>query len=84
MPTVSVCFAIEEATVHVRFLDSTKVYVLSWVELLTMDMPFERCEDLIAGMEVMAPWQDRQRNLQYSEAVVLSEEVVSNEQLFLP
>ena len=48
------------------------------------EMPFEQYEDLIAGVEVMAPWQDRQGNLQYSEAVVLSEEVVSNQQLFLP
>ena len=70
-------YAVEEATVRVRFLDSTKVYTLAWVELLTMEeMPFERYEDLIAGVEVMAPWQDRRGNLQYAEAVVLSEENV--------
>ena len=70
-------YVVEEATVRVRFLDSTKVYTLAWVELLTMEeMPFERYEDLVAGVEVMAPWQDRQGNLQYAEALVLSEENV--------
>ena len=27
------------------------------------EMPFERYEDLIARVEVKAPWQDRQGNL---------------------
>ena len=40
-------------------------------------MLFERY--LIAGVEVMAPWQDRQENLQYAEVIILSEEVVSNQ-----
>ena len=60
---------------RVCFLDSTKAYTLAWVQLLTMEeVPFERYEDFIAGVKVMAPWQDRQGNLQYAEAVVISEE----------
>lgn len=40
------------------------------------EMPFERYEDLIAGVKVMAPWQDHKGHLQYAEAVVVSEENV--------
>ena len=62
---------------RVCFVDSTKVYTLAWVELLTMEeMPLEGYEDLIARVKVMAPWQDRQGNLQYTEAVLLSKENV--------
>lgn len=41
---------------RVCFLDSTKVYTLAWVELLTMEeVPFEEgYEDLITGVKVMA------------------------------
>ena len=75
-PMIVCCyyFAVE-ATVRVRFIDTNKVYTLAWVELLTMEeVPFERYED-IAGVKVIAPWQDRQWNLQYAEGVVISEEM---------
>ena len=69
--------AVEEATVRVCFNDSTKVYTLGWVELLNMEeVPFEGYEDVVGGVHVMAPWQDRRGNLQYAEAVVLSDQQV--------
>ena len=40
---------------RVRFYDSTKVYTLAWAELLTMEeLPFERYEDLVAGVNTLA------------------------------
>ena len=66
----------ENATVPIQFLDGgKKIYHIQWDELLTVgsEIPFEEYEDLQIGTHVLAPWYDKDGDIDFSEVVVVSE-----------
>ena len=70
---------VENATVPIQFLEGQKVYHLQWDELLTVEaeLPFEVYEDLQAGTHVLAPWCDKDGDIDIAEAVVVNPESVA-------
>ena len=64
----------ENATVPIQFLEGQKkTYQLRWEELLTVEgeVPFENYEELQVGTPVLAPWCDKDGDIDFSEAVVV-------------
>lgn len=64
----------ENATVLIQFVEGQKkIYQLRWEELLTVEgeVPFENYEELQVGTPVLAPWCEKDGDIDFSEAVDL-------------
>ena len=76
---------VENATVPIQFLEGQKkIYHLEWDELLTVEgeVPFEVYEDLQVGTHVLAPWCDKDGDIDFSEAVVVEPQSSAGMQLY--